>query len=251
MLSKIFSLRYFETLSRRGMWLEKVHPVVKILIVFIYIIFVAMAGKYELSKLLYLSTIPIAIFWLSDISFKSFASRLVLPAFLACLIGIINPLLDENTIILFGMEISAGWLSFLVLTLKSFMNISMVMLLIISTDLESLYNGFITLKFPKVFAIQFILMIRYISVFIEELDKILLAYSLRANGSRKLDFKVWGSLIGQFFIRSSKKASTLYHCMQLRGFDINTSFSKKIAFKKSDVLILLCSLSIIIFLGVL
>ncbi len=251
MLTKIFSLRYFETLAKRGMILERFHPAIKIIITFTFIIFVSMADKYEITKLLYLSIIPICLYMLSDLNIKTFSSRLAIPALLAVFVGILNPFLDKNQIIVFGLTISAGWLSFLVLVLKSFLSVSMVMLLIISTSLENLYSGFIWLKFPKPFAIQLVLMVRYISVFIEELDKVLTAYSLRSGGSKKLDFKVWGSLVGQFFIRSSNRSHTLFHCMKLRGFDLSTSFISTKSPDKWDVLALIFSISIIVFLGVL
>ena len=51
-----------------------------------------------------------------------------------------------------------------------------------------------------------------------EARRVALAYELRAPGQKGINFRVWGSLIGQMLLRSMDRSENLYQSMKLRGF---------------------------------
>ena len=72
---------------------------------------------------------------------------------------------------------------------------------------------------------------RYIFVLLDEVKKITLAYSLRAPGQKGIHFKVWGSLVGNLFLRTMDRSTDVYEAMCLRGFsgDFTETRTKKSA----------------------
>ena len=48
--------------------------------------------------------------------------------------------------------------------------------------------------------------------------RIATAYALRAPGQKGIQFRAWGSLLGQLLLRSIDRAQLVYESMQLRGF---------------------------------
>ena len=44
------------------------------------------------------------------------------------------------------------------------------------------------------------------------------AYELRAPGQKGIQFRAWGSLLGQLLLHSIDRAQLVYESMQLRGF---------------------------------
>jgi cobalt/nickel transport system permease protein len=82
---------------------------------------------------------------------------------------------------------------------------------------------------------QLILTYRYIALLLEEVARILLAYSLRSPFSRGVHFSAWGSLSGQLLIKTHLRAQRVYESMQCRGFagEYNTGSGKR--FSLSDL----------------
>ena len=66
---------------------------------------------------------------------------------------------------------------------------------------------------------------RYVTVLLEEVNRITQAYSLRAPNQKGIHYKVWGTLTGQVLLRSMDRANAVYESMLLRGYD--GSFQKK------------------------
>jgi cobalt/nickel transport system permease protein len=74
------------------------------------------------------------------------------------------------------------------------------------------------LKVPKIFVLQLLLTYRYISVLIEELSRMMRAYTLRAPEQKGIHRSVWGSFAGQLILRTYDRAQRVYTAMSLRGF---------------------------------
>lgn len=53
----------------------------------------------------------------------------------------------------------------------------------------------------------------------EEVNRTLRAYSLKAPEHKGLQRNVWGSLIGQLLLRTFDRAQRVYQAMRLRGFN--------------------------------
>lgn len=72
------------------------------------------------------------------------------------------------------------------------------------------------------------------TVLLKEANKITESYSLRAPNQKGINYKVWGSLIGQLLIRSIDKAENIYESMCLRGYSDKFYYSYKIKYNVKD-----------------
>lgn len=148
-------------------------------------------------------------------------------------IGILNPLFDHHTMVLGGFVISRGWVTFLSIFIKCGLTVTVSILLIATTGMDKLAVALRMIKIPKIFVLQILLTYRYISVLIEEVSRMMRAYSLRAPGQKGIHRSVWGSFSGQLILRTFDRANRVYQSMNLRGFtgEYNTGDISKICFK--------------------
>ena len=80
---------------------------------------------------------------------------------------------------------------------------------------------------PNILITVVMLIYRYIIVFLKEVQRIWVAYQMRAPKQKGVHYKVWGSLIGSLMLRSIDRAQVVYESMELRGFNPDTFFVKK------------------------
>jgi len=220
LINALFNINYIEELARRDQWLNRINSLVKLLVTIVYIVSVASIGKYDIDVLLLYGVYPILVLITGDLPIRSMWQKMIIPVFFGASLGILNPFLDTNVIALSGdIVISAGWLSFLILFIKSMFSMLAALLLVSTTTIEEIASAFSQLKVPQIITIQFLLMFRYITILVGELDRTITAYSMRSGGQRSIDFSAWGSLMGQMFLRASDRSIRLYESMKLRGFE--------------------------------
>jgi len=151
-------------------------------------------------------------------------------------IGIANPILDRTLITKIGqIPITNGMLSMTTLILKGFFTIISSYFLIITTSIEKICSALKMIHVPNILITVFMLIYRYIMVFLKEVERIWTAYSLRAPKQKGVNYKVWGSMIGSLMIRSIDKAETVYESMELRGFNPDTFFTNNQKIDKISV----------------
>lgn len=233
LIDSLFNISYIEELARRDNWLNRTNPLAKFLVTIAFILSVTSVSKYGLNQLILYFIYPIFILSAVDIPLRPLLQKMVVPMFMGASLGMLNPILDQNTLwISSSIGISAGWVSFLVLFLKSVLCIIAALILISTTPIEEVAGTLEYLHFPKLMIVQFLLMFRYITVLVDEFERALTAYSMRSGGESSLTANVWGSFIGQIFIRSSERSIRLYESMKLRGFngDFRRGKAKKIDF---------------------
>jgi len=236
-MENLIRISQLEELARRDNWLNNIHSLIKLIITIVYIFLISSIGKYELTKVLLFMVYPVFILTAADIPIKTFVGKMIIPICLGASLGMLNPFLDKTSVNLFGLTIiSAGWLSFVVLWLKSTVCIAAAFILVSTSPIEQIVGALESLKFPKFMSIQILLMFRYITILISEFERALTAYSLRTQGRKALEWHVWGSFMGQIFIRTAEKSVRLYESMKLRGFNLQTAFTQKQKVKSIDVL---------------
>lgn len=200
--------------------IHRINPVIKLILTFIYLLFVVSYDKYEISGLIPLFFYPAIIMSIGDIPLKPMLAGLVIAAPLAIGVGIFNPFLDRTIIsTLGGINISAGLLSFASLLIKCCLTVFAALLLLSTTGMNKIAAALHKLHIPEIFIIQLLLTYRYISVLMGEASRIYSAYTLRAPNQKGIGSKVWGSLIGLLLLRTYDRASRLYQAMKLRGFE--------------------------------
>lgn len=220
---------------------------VKIIITFVYILCVSSIDKYNLPMVIIAGIYPLLTIIMGHIPFAEMAKKMIIPMLMGAGLGVFNPILDTRLFHLTDtMVLSAGWISFLALILKSICLMTAALLLVSTTAIEDIAYGFNCMKVPKIMTLQFLLMFRYITILVNEIERVLTAYSMRSCGKTAIAYKSWGSLIGQFFLRTSQRALRLYEAMKLRGFKGEFVYSKK-PFAMSDGLYL--SLWTLLFAG--
>ena len=214
----IYEIHQLNTLALRNQWMNRLHPLVKFVLTVVYIGVVVSFHKYDVVGLLGMMVYPLVMFLLADLSFKDCLRRLKIVLPLVCLIGVLNPLLDNNRIVVNAVEVSAGILSMFTLILKGAFCVFASYLLIATTTIEKLCYALRLLHVPKIMVNQFLLTYRYITLLLAEVSKITQAYALRAPKQRGIHIRAWGSLVGQLLLRSMDRANEVYESMLLRGF---------------------------------
>lgn len=243
----IHEIHYIDTLASKDQWVNRLHPLVKLIITISYIVAVVSFQKYDVIGVAGMLMYTIAGFVLSELSFWDSIKRLrfVLP--LICFLGILNPFFDKNYVLIAGVKISAGILSMITLILKGVFSALASYLLIATTSPDKLCYAFRILHVPTVMVTQFMLTYRYITVLLEEVDRITQAYALRAPKQKGIHFKVWSSLVGQLLLRSMDRANNVYESMLLRGYKGDYQYMKeKLAIRLYDIVYLLFWMGMII-----
>lgn len=250
--SSLKEISKINTLQQRDQWVNNLHPLVKLLLTFLYIISVVSIGKYDLSKMLVFVIYPFFGFNLADLKFKDalYRMRLILP--LVMVVGIFNPIFDREIVLYLGgtvmangehaggIAISAGVISMLTLMLKGIYAVLAAYILIATTSIEEICYAMRKLHMPQILVLVILLINRYIYILGEEASRIMTAYKLRAPSQKGIHYKAWGPLVGQWLIRSMDRAETVYESMQLRGFNGEYRYVRDHKFNKADIIYLVC-----------
>ena len=243
----IYEIHHMDILSSRDQWVNHLHPLVKFVLTVLYITTVVSFSKYDVIGLAGMFVYPLATFLLADLSFKDSLKRLRVVLPLICLIGILNPFFDKIPVDIGTFRINAGVLSMLTLMMKGVFSVLASYLLIATTSIEQLCYAFRLIHIPQILVTQILLTYRYISLLLEEVNRITQAYSLRAPKQKGVHFKVWGSLTGQLLLRSMDRASNIYESMTLRGYTGDFHYiNEKVCWKPQDFVYFFLWLSIIL-----
>ncbi len=236
----ICEIHHMDMLASRDQWVNRIHPLVKLVLTILYISAVVSFHKYDVAGTAGMAVYPMALFTLAELSFADSLKRLRLVLPLVCFVGILNPFLDQNAVVIEGIRISAGVLSMVTLIMKGVFSVLASYLLIATTSVDRLCYALRLLRIPKAVATQFMLTYRYITVLLEEVDRITQAYLLRAPHQKGIHFKAWGPLAGQLLLRSMDRANEVYDSMLLRGYRGDYAYLReRTAFQGKDLAYLL------------
>ena len=233
----ISDIQTLESISREDRWVNRIHPLGKLILTVFYITVTVSFPKYELPGLSGMLLYPIAVFMIADLSFKDALRRLRVVLPLVMVVGILNPFFDREVLVTVGrVPITGGVMSMLTLMVKAVLTVLAGYLLIATTPIEEICRAMRVIHIPKVFVIVVLLIYRYVTVLLSEARRITQAYQLRAPRQKGVHYKVWGPLLGQMLLRSMDRANDLYDSMQLRGFDGDFHTGRKKKLKPADFL---------------
>lgn len=232
-------IRLIEELADRDTMVHRRHPVAHLLVTLAYAVLVASYDKYSLTALLPMVLYPIFVLSLGDIPASALLRRILpaLPLLLA--FGIFNPIFDPHVWVVWGHPLSAGWLSMLSLLLRGILAVSAAVLLLAIIGMNGLSEALRTLHVPRVLIMQLLLTFRYLHVLAEEVQRMTLAYRLRAPQQRGIAFHQWGSLAGQWLLRTLNRAERLHQAMLCRGFRGDFPGGQKHRFAIADAIYLI------------
>ncbi|MEI6602755.1 MAG: cobalt ECF transporter T component CbiQ [Clostridia bacterium] len=229
MIKALNNIRLLDDLARGETYLHRIHPLVKLLTTFVFLVSIISFDRFEIINLLPFLVYPMYIVFFAELPIRPILKRMLMVAPFVLSIGILNPIFDRN-----------GWLTFFSIVLKSLLTVSAGILLIATTGMERLSGALRILKVPKTFVLQLLLTYRYISVLIEEVGRMQRAYALRAPGQKGIQRSAWGSFAGQLVLRTFERAQRIYESMYLRGFEGEYHTGKTAQIMLQDVLYLIC-----------
>lgn len=217
-MDSLFNMRLLDDLACKETVVHRVHPLVKLVTTVIYLTVVVSFGRYDIIGLMPLLFYPVLVITLAELPIRPILKRMLLAAPFVIGIGILNPVFDHQIFVVGGLTLSRGWITFFSIFLKCLLTVSAALLLIATTGMDKLASALRMLRIPRLFVLQLLLTYRYISVLMEEVSRILMAYSMRSPQQKGIHRRVWGSLTGQLILRTFERAQRVYIAMCLRGF---------------------------------
>lgn len=215
----IHEIHSLENLAERNMFLNRIHPLAKVLVTIWYLILVMSFGKYDMTGLLGMCLYPLILMISGDISIRQALRRLKPVLLMVFLIGAANPFFDKTPVLeAGGITVTAGMLSMMTLFFKTGFAIFASYILIATTTVEQVCYALRRIHMPQILVTELLLIYRYLVLMLKEADRITQAYMLRAPGEKGIKKSAWGSLAGQMLLRSMDRAQRVYESMTLRGF---------------------------------
>ncbi|MEW6068952.1 MAG: cobalt ECF transporter T component CbiQ [Nitrospirota bacterium] len=232
--SEYFNIGYLDSLSYKDTFVHRLDPRVKILVSFIFILFVVSVPKYEISALIPFFVYPVFILTAGGIPLRAIAKKVLFISPFAIFVGIFNPLIDKEAITtLFGIPVSGGWISFFSILIKFMLTVSTAIILIAVTSFPGICEALERMKFPRLFVVQLLFLYRYLFVLLEETLRMIRAREARSFGNKGKEIKAFSRLLSVLLLRSVERAERIYQAMLSRGFrgEIRISDRHSIGFK--------------------
>jgi cobalt/nickel transport system permease protein len=192
---------------------------VKVVTTLLFVFMVISYPKYEVLALVPFFLFPVLLVSLGDIPALFLARKVLIVSPFAVCIGIFNPVFDPGTVQVLGMNLSAGWVSFLSILLKFTLSISAALILIATTSFPGVCGALRRFGMPPLFVSQLLFLYRYLFVLLEETLRLVRARELRSFGGRGKEAKIAVRIVGGLFLRTVERAERIYRAMLSRGFD--------------------------------
>lgn len=239
--SSFLDLSYLDTLARADSCVHRIDSRIKVLIAALFVVAVVSFDKYAISPMLPFCLVLVLVMGLGRIPAAYLAKKLFIVSPFAVMVGIFNPLLDSQPMLQLGpVMVSGGWLSFCSILLRVGLTVSAVLLLIATTGFNSVCMAMVKLGMPKIFAVQLLMLYRYIFVLVDEGMHMHQARALRSFGNRGLSMRVFTHLIGQLLLRTLDRAQRIHLAMLCRGFDGTIRIQQSPRIRAVDLVALGC-----------
>ena len=230
-----FNLGRLDRLSYQDTFIHRLDPHAKVVCTLLFLFTVISFPKYEIAALMPFFLFPVLLTTLGDIPIGFLLKKIVIVSPFAIFIGIFNPLLDTRTaLVIAGVPLSAGWLSFLTILIKFTLTISAALLLIATTSFPGICHALRRLGVPAIFVSQLLFLYRYLFVLSEEAMRLVRARDMRSFGNRGSGMQVVARLMGALFLRTVERAERIYSAMLSRGFNGDIPSVKQYRFRPND-----------------
>ena len=125
---------------------------------------------------------------------------------------------QSQAVIVGGLSLAAGWLSFASIVLRFLLTTAAALLLVASTGMPAIGVALRQLRVPEAFVTQLQLLYRYLFLLGEEAMRMERARDLRSCGRRGTGLWVSGTLLGALLLRAVARAQRIYDALLLRGY---------------------------------
>lgn len=240
----ILDFKRLDTLASGDTAVHRLDPRVKVIVTAIFFMVVVSHGKYEISRLFPFFLFPATLIAAGNLPAGYILRKILLLCPFVIIVGIFNPLIDRQTAIQFGsIGISAGWLSFISIIVRSFLTVGTAFVLLGLTGFPSICRSLEQFGMPRPFTVQLLFLYRYIFVLAEETARAASARQLRSCGKKGQGIASFATLVGHLLLRTWQRAERIHVAMLSRGFDGGFRNSRKNSFGRREIIFLLFWLS--------
>jgi len=232
-----YDLGRLDVLAQKNTRVHQLDPRVKVITTLLFIIYVVSFDKYEISGLLPFFFFPAFLIGMADLPFGYLLRKLAIVSPFVIFIGIFNPLIDRDILFQIGtLQISGGWISLFSIILRFTLTVSAALLLIATTGFPAICMAFEKLGTPRIFAIQMLMLYRYLFILIEESIRMIRAYTLRSFAKKKMHHQVFKQLLGSLLLRTLDRAQRIHMAMLSRAFTGEIHIVKHFSFGLREAL---------------
>jgi cobalt/nickel transport system permease protein len=240
-----------DRLSSKESLMHRIDARIKLISFLLIILFANLQGN--IYSLIILEIFLIVLMIVSRIFFDV-VKRIVIVLPFGLFLTVFQPFIRGETVVynLFGFPVYYEGLMFgITVFLKFLVCVSAIMILSSTTPMYQVISAAKKLGLPNIMAMLLGLMVRYLFLMYEILEKTIEAQKSRAYNRKNLGYKnalrIFGYTVGSIFIRAYEQGERTYLAMLSRGYNENselTMYDKRITFL--DVLFLCLMVAFII-----
>lgn len=240
-LSDWINLGRMDELARLDSPVHRLDARAKAITTAAFLVTVMSFPRHEIAALIPLFLYPAALLSLGQIPAGPILRKVAIASAFAIIIGIFNPLLDREPLLVLGsLTLSGGLISFLSILLRFVLTVSAALTLVAVTGLFRLGAGLERLGVPRIFINQLFFLYRYLFVVVDEGATMLRAVHMRAPALRALPVHVYSGLTGHLLLRSIDRAGRIHRAMIARGFDGEIKTGESSTLRPRDGLFIAC-----------
>jgi cobalt/nickel transport system permease protein len=234
--------------------IHKIDPRIKLLLLFGFLICIAIASNLKLLGFYWIILIGLMV--MSQVPFHFYLKKLILitPLVLIFSFFIYMSYILEHQIA-FTMETITSyypvWDTLASMIMKIYSSILVITLLVSCTRFNDLLWSLRQFKLPLIVTILSKLVYTYIFIFIDELHRSMRAYKSRTPVRRVPRVKVYGHIAAGILLRSMDRSDYIYKAMLSRGFNGEFPEGNSNRLKWTDLAAVIVFLCIIVTIGIL
>jgi cobalt/nickel transport system permease protein len=234
-----YDLGRLDLLAEQDNIIHRLDPRVKVITTLLFIICVISFDKYEVSRLLPFFIFPALLVGIADLPFKYLLRKLILVSPFVLFIGIFNPFFDQDILLQIGtLRVSGGWFSLISILLRFILTAGAGLLLIATTGFPAICMAIEKLGPPKIFAVQLLMLYRYLFVLVEESIRMMRAYTLRTFSKKRIRYPIFKQLLGNLLLRTLDRAQRIHLAMLSRAFTGDIKIARQFSFGTNEFLYL-------------
>ncbi len=212
-----------------------IDPRALLLVTLAYLVAMLSVPLQNTDVIIWFAAYPIITAPLAHIAYERLFrnSLYVLP--LLIFIGIFNPIYDRATaLIIFGMRISTGWVSFISILIRGLLATQALLLLIRVAGFNEMCDAMRRLGAPSIIVTQLLMVYRYLTVLLQEALTMQRARQARSYGKSSFRASMWGPFVGQLLLRTLERSRRINMAMKARGFNGSLSASAESHWTTAD-----------------
>ena len=199
--------------------LHRLHPGVKLLGTFLYLLALLSLGPYQFGRLGLFLLYPLIAAALGEVPGRVLFRRVLIVLPFCLFAGLGSLLFDRGVRYMLGaIPVTGGMLICGSIVLRGVLVVWAVSILMAVTPASVLFSQLRRMHVPGVLVRLLEMTYRYIGTLLEETGRMQTAYALRSGGKTALEMRHMGAFVGMLLLRSHGRAQRVYAAMCLRGY---------------------------------